>query len=81
MAGYHLEKITKGFLGYSSKIREELDELVDAEIQGCRIMALTEASDIYGALEEWAIDNGSSMDELRRMSNITKRAFKSGRRK
>lgn len=80
MAGYHIRKIQKGVFGESSKIQEELSELIDAELQGCRIMALMEASDLYGALEAWAIENGTSMVEIRIMSHITRRAFESGER-
>ncbi len=81
MPGYHLIQIKKGVIGKTSKIREELEELEDAEMQGCRIMALMEASDLYGALRRWAEANGSTMDELRMMNDITRRAFDSGARK
>jgi phosphoribosyl-ATP pyrophosphohydrolase len=73
---YHISNIKKGELGYASKIREELDELVDAEAQGSRIMAMLEASDLYGALEAWAHRNNLSMHDLAVMSDITKKAIK-----
>ena len=81
--GYHLTKIVKGVYGELSKVREELDELVDGESQGNRIIALNEASDLIGALEGW-LENyhpGVTLDDLRKMSDATKRAFENGRRK
>lgn len=80
--GYHLKKIKKGKLGESSKIREELEELIDAEEQECKIMAMVELSDLYGAMEVYAKKQfGLSMKDVIKMSKITKRAFKSGARK
>lgn len=78
--GYHKKLIAKGELGKSSKIAEELEELQDAEKQGVRLMALIEASDLYGALKAFAEANGSSIEELAAMSSVTERAFKNGRR-
>jgi hypothetical protein len=79
--GYHLSEIKKGELGKSSKIQEELDELVDAETQNNKIMAMVELSDLYGALEAVAQAYGLSMQDLKIMSDATKRAFHSGARK
>lgn len=78
--GYHLAKIDRGVLGKSSKIVEEVQELLDAEAQGNRIMALCELSDIYGALEAYAEAQGFRMSDVKIMSQATKRAFLSGRR-
>lgn len=79
--GYHIAEIPKGELGKISKIQEELDELKDAIAQGSDIMAAVEMSDLYGALEAFAETQGYSMDDLRKFSFITKRAFINGRRK
>lgn len=79
--GYHITKIKKGQLGELSKIQEELDELKDAEKQGANIMIGVELSDLYGAVEMYAEKHGLSMDDLKTFSDITKRAFKNGRRK
>lgn len=79
--GYHLTPIKKGVYGESSKIREELDELEDAETQGIKLMVLMELADIYGALEACAKSYGTSVEELKQMSDVTKRAFESGQRK
>ncbi len=79
--GYHLAKIKKGELGKISKIQEELDELKDAEAQGCKIMMAVELSDLYGALRIYAEKQGLSIKDLDVMSRITERAFKTGARK
>ena len=81
--GYHLKKIKKGQIGESSKILEEVLELIDSENQKCKIMNLVELSDIYGALELYLHKNfqGIKMEDLKMMSDITQRAFKSGARK
>lgn len=79
--GYHLREIAKGKLGEVSKIREELEELEDALEQGIEIMALVEMSDLYGALEALAQSKGKTMDDLKRMSDATRRAFLNGVRK
>ena len=79
--GYHKDYIPKGVLGETSKIEEELNELKDAEKQGSKIMMMIELSDMYGAIEEYAIKNGITMDDLKSFSDITKRAFKNGFRK
>ena len=79
--GYHIRKIKKGVIGEISKIREELDELDDAMDQKCKIMAFVELADLYGAIESFAAKHNLTMDDLRKMSDITKRAFNDGTRK
>jgi len=78
--GYHINKIEKGELGKTSKIQEEVYELIDAEKQGSKIMQLVELSDLYGAIESYCETLNISMEELKKFSDITKRAFKNGRR-
>lgn len=78
--GYHLRKIEKRQVGTIEKILEEVEEYQDAMEQGCEIMALVELSDIYGALQLVAEKHGTSMDALRKMSSITRRAFEDGSR-
>ena len=75
---YHLKKIKKGELGKISKVQEEVQEYIDAKKQKCKIMQELELADIYGALEALAESHGLKMKDLKRMSHITKRAFKSG---
>ncbi len=79
-AGYHLTEITKGKLGEISKIEEELLELKDADKQKSKVMVLVELSDLYGAIEEYCKKYNIKMRDLKKFSNITKRAFKNGRR-
>lgn len=80
--GYHIREIEKGTLGKASKIREELEELEDAECQGNKILAICELADIYGALEALATQKyGLTMDDLQKMSEATAEAFRDGSRK
>lgn len=81
-AGYHLQDIEKGVLGEASKIKEEIDEFLDAEAQGVSVMALVELSDAYGAISAFLARNHPSitMDDLSEMSRVTRRAFVNGHR-
>jgi phosphoribosyl-ATP pyrophosphohydrolase len=81
-AGYHVTSIEKGILGTSSKILEEVQELIDAELQECRLMALLELADILGAIDAYLAQQAPSfnLEDLLKMSTITKRAFKNGYR-
>jgi len=80
--GYHLRDIPRGELGKSSKMQEELHELVDAEQQANKIMALCELSDLYGAMEAYLEQQfpNVTMTDLQIMAHATKRAFQTGRR-
>ena len=79
--GYHLREITtRGVYGEPSKIREELEELEEALEQDNRILALCELADLYGAVQSVAKKLGTTMEELRSMSDATKRAFTDGSR-
>lgn len=81
-AGYHLTPIMRGSLGGSSKIMEELLELIDAEQQGVRLMQLQELSDVVGAIQAYLKSNFPefSMLDLITMAEVTRRAFESGQR-
>ena len=82
-AGYHITHIQKGGLGESSKILEEVYELIDAEKQGCKVMAILELADLIGAIEvylERQVKN-INLQDLIKMASITKRAFVNGHRK
>jgi hypothetical protein len=81
--GYHKAIITKGTIGEISKIQEELDELKDAEDQGVVLMAQIELSDLYGSIEAYLEKHYPTitMDDLKKMSNLTRAAFKSGERR
>lgn len=78
--GYHLRHIPKGILGQPSKIREELEELEDASIQGNRILQLVELSDIVGAVKHFAGTVGTTLEECVAMADATERAFTAGER-
>lgn len=81
--GYHKRKIRKGVFGEISKIQEELDELVDANEQGVKIMELVEIADLYGAIQGYLKEHhpGVSMKDIKKMSKRTKSAFEDGTRK
>ncbi|RLD76804.1 MAG: hypothetical protein DRJ15_14725 [Bacteroidetes bacterium] len=80
--GYHLADIPRGNLGYQSKIEEELREFQDALVQENPVMALTELSDLIGAIEAYLQCNHPSitLENLLTMDKTTARAFKNGRR-
>lgn len=76
--GYHMKEIKRGKLGEISKIREEVEELEDAQEQGCKIMQGVELSDLYGAIKHYAAKLGLSMADLETMHIVTERAFQNG---
>lgn len=80
--GYHKEKIAKGLYGESSKILEEVFELIDAEEQNAKIMALNELSDIIGAVRGYLIQHHPqyTLDDLIKMADLTTSAFLDGDR-
>lgn len=80
--GYHKASIVKGVVGEISKIQEELDELRDAMDQEVKIMALVELSDMYGAMELFLEKHfpTTTMHDLRKLSDLTRKAFKDGSR-
>jgi len=78
--GYHLLKIPKGEFGEFSKIIEEFHEAQDAFNQECTVMTLVELSDLLGAIEAYASKFNITITDLQRMSQITRRAFESGKR-
>jgi hypothetical protein len=80
--GYHVYEIEKGEIGEISKIVEEVAELIDADAQNIKIMQLVELSDLIGAVESYLEKRhpATTLQDLIAMSNVTKRAFKSGRR-
>ena len=42
---------------------------------------MVELSDLYGAIEEYCLNNNLTMNDLKIFSDITKKAFNNGRRK
>lgn len=78
--GYHKRDIKRGTLGFTSKIREELEELEDAVEQNNQILALCECADLIGAVEAFAVRHGSSLAACIQMMQATKSAFLDGSR-
>lgn len=79
--GYHTVEIPKGVVGEFSKIKEECFELENAIDQDSIVMELVELSDLYGAIEMYiAKKHRLPMSELKKFSDITRRAFKNGHR-
>ena len=81
MPGYHINTIPKGEVGEFNKIEEELAELQDAHQQNSKVMELVELSDLLGAIEEYVKKYNMTLNDLKKFSDITKRAFISGDRK
>ncbi len=80
--GYSAASIPRGIYGELSKIVEEAEELKDACAQGVEVMTLVELSDLYGAIEGFLRKKFPflNMEDLRKMSAVTKRAFENGYR-
>jgi hypothetical protein len=77
---YHLRDIPKGVLGELSKVYEEIEEVKDSDEQGAKVMVLLELCDVIGAIESYLEKHHKSitLTDLIVMSDVTKRAFKSG---
>lgn len=78
--GYHKREITKGEIGEYSKVKEEFDELTDAWEQNNKVLIVCELTDLVGAIEEYAKQFNMTMGDLKRFSDLTKSAFKEGKR-
>lgn len=78
--GYHTRQIKKGVYGESSKLLEEVEELIDAEKQKNKVMGLVELSDLVGAIQgylECKYPN-FSLQDLETMARATRSAFRMG---
>ena len=78
--GYHIKKIKRGKYGEVSKIQEELDELIDALEQNNKVMAMSELSDLYGAIDGYMQKHfpDFNMQHLAIMAEATTPAFDDG---
>lgn len=80
--GYHKREIPKGTYGHFSKVEEEWEELRDAQEQGAAILELVEITDLYGALAGYVEQRfGMTMEDVRKMAEMTRESFKEGKRK
>jgi len=78
---YHKIKICKHDVKSPFKLQEEFFEYLDAVANKNPIMAVQELSDLYGCLENEISKYGMSVEDLKKMSELTKSVFKSGLRK
>lgn len=78
--GYHQLKIHKHSIDSPYKVLEEFLEYIDALATGNKIMAIQELSDLYGTLENEISKYGLAIEDLKVMSDITKKVFKEGSR-
>ena len=69
---FHLAPIKKGVYGKLSKVQEELDEALDAEKQGDKLLLLIELSDLLGAVEGVAETHGFTLEDLKKFSDKVK---------
>lgn len=70
MSYFHKREIIKGEYGQLSKIREELDEAVDAEEEGQELLLIIELADIIGAVRGVANKYGITLDQLIKFSEL-----------
>jgi hypothetical protein len=78
--GYHKKEIEKGVIGEFSKITEEYQELQDAHEQQNKVLQICELTDLIGAIEEYAKQFNLTIEDLKSFSDMTKSAFKEGKR-
>ena len=78
--GWHIDKIEKGVLGESSKILEEVLELIDTEKQNLPIISLWELTDVIGAIEAYLYKHHPSItiNDLLNHSRKNSQMFKEG---
>ena len=79
--GYHKLDIPKHQQGSPYKIQEEFLEYIDALATGNKIMAIQELSDLFGCLESEVSKLGYNLNDLRVMSDLTKKVLEEGIRK
>lgn len=77
MSGYHNNFIMKHPNTSIHKLKEEVEEFLDAHVSGNIIMAHQELSDVYLSLRNIVDEYGLSMSDLEIMANTTQRVFDS----
>lgn len=78
--GYHNIIIMKHDHDSPFKIFEEFKEFIDSLASNNKLMAMQELSDLYGAIETQANLLNVTMSDLKTMSDVTKKVFKTGYR-
>lgn len=78
MSGYHKNFILKNPNNSILKLKEEVDELIDAAASGNNIMLHQELSDVYLKLRQITYEHQLDIDDLEIMADTTERVFKSG---
>ncbi len=78
MGAWHKRKIVKGNLGEISKIQEEVEEALDAEEQGQKVMLLIELADIVGATGLVAEKYGMTLDDLVAFAKLRSEVMRNG---
>jgi hypothetical protein len=82
---YHDKNISKGLYGETSKIKEEVDELLDAEQQTPKnnVMMLIELSDLIAAVKGFLAKHHPTitLKDLEAMADRTASAFREGQRR
>lgn len=80
--GYHEDfNIPKSVFGSFEKVLEEVWEIRDAVYQDNNLLICCEMADLIGAIDEYSSSNfGLGIEDLRKMAQLTKRAFEAGSR-
>lgn len=73
---FHVMPVRQGTYGELSKIQEELDEALDAETRGQKLLLMIELSDIIGAVAGVAERHGYSLDDLIQFSELRRNVFR-----
>lgn len=79
---YHDDiNLPKASLGTFDKVLEEMWEIREATLQGNGLLQLCEFADLFGAIENYLTTTLEvNMTDLKKMSQLTKRAFETGSR-
>ena len=73
---FHVMPVRRGTYGELSKVQEELDEALDAETRGQKLLLMIELSDIIGAVAGVAERHGYSLDDLIQFSELRRNVFR-----
>jgi phosphoribosyl-ATP pyrophosphohydrolase len=75
---YHKRKILRAEFGSPNKIMEEAEEFMDAQEQGCEVMAIVELADLIGAIKGFIKKAHPSLtlSDLEKMADVTAAAFR-----